>query len=444
MQCFHWAALVVLTVATSGCGDSGELGKPKAQTADAATGGLFDALASAEIDAAPLADGAATIDSEDSAVRWQEAFDGGSGEVTAVADTASAEVAPTLDADAPAGCGGCQWHQQPAPPHPGAKGSYALAPEDTFEYGAGGLGPSYKQVYVVRPDATGIFPVVFFVHGKQLHEGGGFPAKLAHPYKAFLHHIAAHGYVVAFVRVEQGLLDADHLRMADDLLTATQVVFDKVSLADPNKVAYVGHSMGAKVVLLATWKTLNTDSANKWVDPRAVLAFSVSNEPPPLGEFQNALDKAKVMYKDAPTWFTFATGDDDDIAPWQDPKKANAKALYDALQTERKQLLVVHGTGPGDPNPSTKPELVDDHAAPLSIEGKPGGLADLAMPASHLDALDWYGFWKWTVGALDFHFKQGDPKWAYGSERQMGGQLPDGTVLDHQVAAQGWQLLPAP
>ena len=319
-----------------------------------------------------------------------------------------------------------------------------VTPAETFDYGPGGLGGNYKQVLVIRPDVPGVFPVLFFVPGKQLFEGGGFAAKLGQPYLAFLQHVASHGYVGAFVRVEQGTLDADHMRMADDLLAATVVTFDKISVANPNKVAFAGHSMGAKVALLATWRTLNSDFANAWCDPRAVLLFSVANDPPPIGTYLNALDKVKVMLKEAPTWFTFVSGDDDSTAPWNDPKKPNAQALYAALPTEKKQLLVLHGTGADDPNPKTTPELADDHAAPLSIEGKPGGLVDFAMPNSHLDALDWYGFWKWTVGALDFHFKQGDAKWAYGEQRTLGGNTAEGKPILHELVQQGWTGAPIP
>lgn len=423
-----------------------DLGGGLLKSADATEGGATSQPdASAEDTAGPVAEVAAGA--EVAADAPLPVADAGQADATAetagIADGAADANAPA-DAAAEPACKGCLFTAQPPAPHPGGKGPYALAPADEFDYAAGGLMGNYHHALVLRPDATGLFPTVFFVHGKQLFEGGGMPAKFGYPYRTFLEHIASHGYVVAFIRVEDGLLDADHLRMADDLLAATQAVFDKVSVANKSKVAFVGHSMGAKVVLLAAWKTLNSDQQNQWPDPQAVLMYAVSNEPPPMGQFQNALDKAKVMYKDAPTWFTFATGDDDDIAPWNDPKKPNAAALYDALPTEKKQLLVVQGTGTNDPNPPTKPELVDDHSAPLSIEGKPGGMADFAMPASHLDALDWYGYWKWTVGALNFHFKGGDAKWAYGDLRQHGGETADGKVIAHTVQKQGWTVLPAP
>ncbi len=364
--------------------------------------------------------------------------------------SSSADVAETMG-DAGAGadtakevlsgeptCENCLFTQQPAAPHPGGLGSLALAPEQTISYGS----EPYKQILVVRPEGAGPLPTVLFVAGKQLYQGGS-PLKLGAPYRLFLEHIASHGYVAAFVRVEQNLLDGDHLRMADDLLTAATVLAAQVPQASPTLLAYVGHSMGAKVVLLAASKATAGDPTGKFPDPKAVLAFAVSNEPPPFGAFQDAVPEVAKIPADSATWFTLATGDDDTIAPWNDPQKANAQALYDALKTERRQLIVVDGTGPDDPNMATTPELVDDHSAPLSIEGKPGGAADFAMPISHLDALDWYGFWKWTVGALDFHFGNGSPAWAYGALRTHGGTSAQGQVILHQIVHQGWSMLPA-
>ncbi len=438
----------------AGCGDSADLGPaPKpAFTVDA--GNTLDVGALDAATAETSSPDTAADPGMAEALTWEDAATTADSPVQDTAETLTvADTAPDSDpadaaadqavsADAAPTCNGCLFTQQPPSPHPGGKGPYALAPADEFEYAPGGLTGNYHKMLVVRPDAPGVWPTVFFLPGKSLYEGGGFSAKLGQPYRALLDHIASHGYVVAFVRVESGLLDADHLRMADDLLLAAKALTDKVSVASPSKVAYVGHSMGAKVALLAAWKTLNSDQSNAHADPAAVLLFSIANEPPPIGTYQNALDKAKVMFKDAPTWFTFATGADDGTATWNDPKKPNAKALFDALPTTRKQLFVVHGTGKDDPNPPTKPELVDDHSAPMTIEGKPGGIADMALTDSHLDALDWYGFWKWTVGSLNAHFKAGDPAWAYGAQRTHGGNLPDGKAIAHEVAGQGWTVFP--
>jgi len=256
----------------------------------------------------------------------------------------------------------------------------------------------------------------------------------------YLEHVAAHGYIAALVQVEMNALDADHGRMADDLLAAQKKLPELVTTANMSKIVYAGHSMGAKVALLAAYKNLNTDTKNLIQDPAAVLLFGISNEPPPVGKFQDAQVQAKAMWSGADTYFTFVQAKDDTIAPYLDNTKPNGLTLYNALKTDKKQILVLHGTGKGDAlNPQTTPQLHADHAAPLTIEGKPGGLAGMALPDSTIDALDWYGYWKLTVGTLDFHFAGGDSKWIYGTMREHGGNLPGGGYVKHEVLAQGWK-----
>ena len=67
-----------------------------------------------------------------------------------------------------------------------------------------------------------------------------------------------------------------------------------------------------------------------------------------------------------------------------------------------------------------------------------GGIADIGLPDSYLDGLDYYGYWKILAGGLDFHFLKGDATWAYGAMRSHGGTLPDGSVVKHEVYKQGW------
>lgn len=423
----------VVAAATDAAADG--VGQADAQvdsSTDAATADEVGPDALADADAVTAADAAAVVDSAAE---------------TDVAESTDSNADSTVDAAADAvveACPGCLYSQPPPAGHPGAIGPYKLKPAEQISYSTGLL-DGYKDMLVLRPEAQGMFPTVLFVPGKQLAEGGGFPAKLGYPYRLWLEHIASHGYVVAFVRVEQGLLDGDHQRMADDLWSAHKLLTDKITIAHPDKVAIIGHSMGAKVALLAAVKALAADPKGELPDPAAVLAFSVSNEPPPIGQFQDAVPELQKIPASAKTFFTFATGKDDETAPWNTKGKANAVALYKALSTERKQLIVVRGTGKGDVNPPTTPELHDDHAAPLSIAGKPGSAADFAMETSYLDALDWYGFWKWTVGALQWHWSGGDPKWAYGDQRLHGGNLANGAgAIAHQLFAQAWLQLPAP
>ncbi len=460
--------LAGLGLAGVACGGE-ELGQPDAQgttdapglevadsgAADATADGALDDAADATADGAP---DAATDLGADPDPGASDAIEDAPSETVAdvtpdaVPDVPSDDVTPgevdvaelqeTVSGDGgddagPPACVDCSYLAQPPAPHPGGPGPHALAPAQTLSYGSG-FGAGYKKVLVLRPDGPGPWPVFAFGHGKQLASGGGFTPELGLPYRALLEHVASHGYVVVYPAVEQSAFDADHRRMADDFLDALSHVLASVPEADADRVAFGGHSMGAKVALIAAAKAIAQDADDALPDPEAVLLFAISNEPPPVGAFQDARDEAEAIAADAPVWFTFVQAHDDAIAPYLDPGKPNALALYEALAPATKQVVVLHGTGPGDPNPPTDPPLADDHSAPLTVEGKPGGLADFAMPDSHLDALDWYGYWKLTVGALDHHFAGGDPAWAYGALRTHGGELPGGGVVTHEVKAQGF------
>ncbi len=395
---------------------------------DTGADGWTDAAAAedADKDAAEDADDAAAEDA------LSDGVSGDAGSDAEDDDGAAADGGPVAQP-----CGVCPWDQQPGGDHPGAKGTHAITPGETIGYG-GGIGQGYKDILVIKPVVAGVLPTLFFVAGRQLYQGGGLIGELGHPYRALLDHVASYGFNVAFVRVEQNGLDNDHERMAKDLLEATNVFFDKVSTADPSKAIFAGHGAGAKVAFLAAWKTLSTDMDGQWVDPAAVLCFGLINDKPTFGAWTNAVDKAKQIVAAEPTRFTFVEADDDAVASWNDKSKKNSAAVYAAMPTTLKQIVVLHGTGGGDKNPVASPELHDDYSAPLTVNGKVGGLIDLTIPDSHLDALDWYGYWKFVVGAMQVAFDAGDEKWAYGALRTHGGALPDGTVIEHEIAQQGW------
>jgi len=436
---------VALFLALLGCSEPPLAGASKAKGDAVADVAATEGLSGSEVAEQDAGDAANGDSDHGDTAQSEEAIEDASvppaDEVTVVQDGQDADtdlVAEVTDAVSVPACVGCDWQQQPPAPHPGGKGPHPLSAKQTLAYGSG-FGQGYKQMLVYAPLTAGVWPVLLFVPGKQLASGGGLVPKLGYPYDALLQHVASHGFVVALVSVEQSALDADHQRMADDMLAAQAVLTSKVTTADGDKVAYAGHSMGAKVALLAAYKAINLDTLDKIADPVALILFAISNDPPPIGTYQDAVPLAKQLVPSAATWYTFVQAHDDAVAPYLDAKKPNAAALYAALQTEHKQLLVLHGTGAGDPNDPSTPELHDDHAWPLTVEGKPGSLADFAMPDSHLDALDWYGSWKILVGVLRFHFQAGDPQWGYGALRTHGGVGPQGKVITHEVYQQGWK-----
>jgi hypothetical protein len=412
-----------------GCSSPSEDGATADLTADGAVGDL--ALDDADAAADSLADDA-TATADTPANDDASTDDTATNDSTQVTDITN--ITDTTDAGpAPVTCEGCNLDKQPATNHPGSR----QYPEgvDLVETT---LGPAKCASLIYIPKGPGPFPVLGFVHGKQLFEGSsGFgTTELGRTYRPLLEHVAKKGYVVVFVRVEKNLLDGDHVRMADDFLGALEAALVLVSKADASKVAYAGHSMGAKVVLIAAAKATTLDTAGVFHDPTLVVPMAVENTPPPFGAASDARDFVKNLPA-GQLWVTFLAGAADTTAPWNDPSKPNAKAIYDVLPAKGKQIILLHGSGPADAlNPSTSPTLLADHMFPGAIEGKNGGLSDLASPPSHLDALDWYGVWKVLVGALDYHFKDGNPVWAYGELRTHGGTLPDGTVFHHTVEAE--------
>ena len=447
-------------------GSAGDSGAGDAQSepgADAGGGGASDAAAGADgagvtdagtpdadMDGGPALDGGAdggpdvamdvAMDVAEDAAELDAGEGGGDAEPDApVEDIAEPDALPEPDAEPepdagtePLACGTCPWNQQPAPPHPGsAEKLFSVGVEEKASYG-----PSGASVVLFRPSGPGPFPLLGFVHGKQLFEGGFNPLDPVpgYAYRDLLQHVASKGYLVLFVRVEQGLLDADHARMADDFLDAVQHALDTEPTVDPQAVAYAGHSMGAKVSLIAAGKATALDPGDAYADPTALYLMAYENSPPPVGDYVDARTFVED-WQDEPVWVSFLDAADDSIAPWNGANP-NSKKTYDVLGAAHKQIVLLHGSGFGDPNPITVPELHDDHAAPMSISGKNGGLSDFAMPTSYLDALDWYGYWKILVGGLDYHFYEGPIDWAYGALRTHGGVLPNGTIITHEVAAE--------
>ena len=415
-----------LTDGTDNADGGGDIAGPDAgPDAGAATG-----------DGVALADGGLGDTNADGSGLDAAAGDGG-GPGDVGADGGSTSDAGGADAANP--CPACPVDKQPTGDHPGAKGACSVQSPKEIAYG-GGLGQGYKKMIVYRPSCAGGHPVLFFVHEKGLYNAGGIIGTFGEGYRKFMEHVASHGTVAVFVRVENGLFDGDHDRMAQDLLTATTKLFDGVSVALKDEVVFAGHGMGAKVAVLAAAQTYGSDAKQQWVDPRAVLAFSVDNQKSLLtSNYTDASITVKKIPAAADVAFTFVQAEDDTKTPYKDVNKPNALAIYDGLKVARKQVIVLHGTGKDDPNPPTSPELHDDHSAALTIVGKPGGVTDFTNKSGYLDGLDWYGFWKITVGAIDFHFNKGDKTCAYGALRVHGGNLPNGKVVTHEVVKEQWQ-----
>ncbi len=245
---------------------------------------------------------------------------------------------------------------------------------------------------------------------------GGFPVIAVSPgkfldhqllYSLLLQHICRKGYIVLFIDSDTGLVDCQHSRMAGEFLeilkqTIVKRLNSTSTLANPNQVAWWGHSMGAKVQAIAAQMSSNRFYSR----PTAILANNFSND---RGNFCND-DAVQTANRIPPTiWYTLIRGDQDSIVG-DDPQR-----LYAALRHLNHSQLIKAVSYPAD-------GLKADHLAALAdgITSKP-------------DALDWWLYWKIAVGAFDYHFKAGPDKWAYGTERENGGTDAAGRILKHVV-----------
>jgi hypothetical protein len=252
------------------------------------------------------------------------------------------------------------------------------------------------------------FPIVVISGGKFL----GHPTA----YVKLLQHICRKGYIVMVVDTDTGPLDCQHSRMAEEFLEAVrQTLVKKIGgrAANPPKIAWWGHSMGAKVQALAAQMTSN----KFYLQPTAVIANNFSND---KGQFcdDDAVAKAGSIPREI--WYTIITGSADTIAG-EDPSK-----LYLALNPKQafRQLIQV--------NSYQQDNLQADHDGPLT-DPPDNPLITLVGGPATLDAIDWWLYWKIAVGAFNFHFKGGPKKWAYGEERENGGTDAAGNHLKHTV-----------
>jgi acetyl esterase/lipase len=229
------AALVIATLAAS-CGSSEEaeaLVTPAPTSGPAGSGGA----AGAPIDAA--------VDEQESSAPGDDAAD--ASPVDAAVEEAAA---PVVDP-----------YQPPAGDVVTWKGK--LPP-------GGWMAPDIWVTFPKNPPAGTTLPLVVFAHGFQMGVGD---------YLATCQHLARFGYVVASVDYASNMMDQDHHAPVDSMKAAIELLLGQPpaevgKIADADRIAAMGHSLGAKG---AVWAALE-DARIK-----AVVALDpVDDDPSPV------------------------------------------------------------------------------------------------------------------------------------------------------------------
>jgi pimeloyl-ACP methyl ester carboxylesterase len=286
-------------------------------------------------------------------------------------------------------------HAQTAPrppeqPAAGPGGSdYRYAGVSKTLYGEGAT--SY-WLYEPRDPTPVSAPVVIFLHG-----WSGVNPEV---YEAWIHHLVRkHRIVVYPVYQQVGQTPASQTMR--NAIIALQAAFTELTRPghvqpETDKVAVVGHSFGG--MMAANYAVVAHD--NNLPAPKAVMSVE------PGGPMFLVEDYSQIA---AGTLMLCILGDRDFIVPDQFATMIFNRST--GIAQADKDLILMRSDGHGEP------DLIADHFAPLS-----------RLNGSGIDALDWYGLWKWMDALSDAAFYGLNRESALGGtpEQQFMGLWSDG------------------
>lgn len=144
------------------------------------------------------------------------------------------------------GTGGGSGGGEPAVYDPAADGPYTYEVlDDVVQVAATGSSVPVHCAFPTAGPGAGPFPVILVAHGFQLP-----PSQ----YYSYVYRLATFGYVAVAVDFPAGMMAANHVRNAQDVLGALDWAAAKPELsgqADTALAGATGHSLGGKVSLLA-------------------------------------------------------------------------------------------------------------------------------------------------------------------------------------------------
>jgi len=265
-----------------------------------------------------------------------------------------------------------------------------------------------------RVPAPGPLPVIVFVHGYQLVPDPD-------DYKEFIEHLVKHGYIVIYPYYQvlltlpryyvntatRGILGAlDHI--TSNPLQHAQPLYD----GDQMSLGMIGHSMGGVIAasLTANWQE---QGIPRPLALMTLMAGSGGSNPPyhwltrPIDPDTNML--VVVASEDA------TTEDEGSRSIWEHTSQ---------IDNSRRDWILVKSDRYGD---TEEDWIVADHLSP--------GTSNV------VDALDYYGYWKWATALMNHTFFGTDGDYALGNthnQRYMGtwadGQpVVEAEVYDHPV-----------
>lgn len=312
----------------------------------------------------------------------------------------------------------------PEQPDGGPGGSeYQYASVKTSTYGQGGT--QYWLFEPVEPEADKL-PLIVFGHAWSVIE--------PRFYGAWIEHLVKRGNVVFFPRNQVSILTPsteflpNTIEAFHDALT--RLDGQQHTSIDTDRVAYVGHSAGATMIMNLA---VVADEHNLPV-PVAVMAINAAarRDDQPMGE--DLMDLSQIP---SSTLLLTIACEDDMLVDTHDAIRIYYETT--AIPAANKNYVLIRSDGYGHT------PLIADHVAALAYGDTvaPTSLEFLFMPSVCVvfgrvcssstanDALDYYGFWKLFDALTDAAFYNTNREYALGNtaEQRYMGLFSDGTPV---------------
>jgi dienelactone hydrolase len=248
-----------------------------------------------------------------------------------------------------------------------------------------------KQYWLFEPGSPKpeSAPVVIFNHG--------WAGMLPRFYRRWIRHIVKRGSIVIYPRYQRSILTPSE-RFTPNLVAAVRAALEELQRGghvrpDLDRVAAVGHSMGG--VLSANLAA--AARRERLPELKALMCIE-----PGMGPRDVLEDFSEIP---ADTLMLGVLGEDDSYVTEEIARRILTEAVL--VKKENKNLITV---------------LTDNH-------GKPALSADHFAPTDrNLNALSWYGFWKWFDALCDAAFYGKNREYALGNtpEQRFMGKWSDG------------------
>jgi acetyl esterase/lipase len=257
-----------------------------------------------------------------------------------------------------------------------------------------------KQYWLFEPDCPkpDTAPVVVFNHGW----AGMFPRF----YERWIEHIVRRGNIVIYPRYQRSILTPSE-RFTPNMVAALRAAFEELQSGkhvkpDVNRIAAVGHSMGGAL----SANLAAVAEREGFPEVKAVMCVE-----PGMGPRDVLEDFSEIP---AGTLLLVALGQDDTYVT----EEMALRILTGAVQVKNEDKNLITA-------------LTDEH-------GQPALSADHFAPTDrHVNALSWYGFWKWFDALCDAAFYGKNREYALGDtpEQRFMGIWSDGRPVKEARAA---------